>query len=303
MKVAVVIPTKNESETIGSLIKEIRSKCESFGINHVDIIITDDSRDKTRQIARAAGATVVVGGGKGLGSAMYKGLKEALRFQPEIIISLDADGQVDLNEIEAFKKALVENDADLVLGSRFKAKDLIHYKYKFINRFGVRVLVKILNFLTKLNLTDSHGGIRAMRPQVVESLEIIGTHTYVQEAIIDAYENGYKVIEIPSAWLVRQNGKSRVVLSIPKYIFYTLPVLILRSGGHIQLLFPLGLIMIMLAFIDIIYVAIETNFSFSQMIDRQSFNLFILLFLTGINLFFFGFALELIANIKRKINL
>ncbi len=303
MNIALVIPTKNEADTIGHLIDEIKSKCNEFGFENVQIIITDDSRDKTREIARSKGAVIVVGGGKGLGSAMYKGLKESLKFNPDIIYSLDADGQVDLNEIRTFKEALVENNADLVLGSRFKKKDLIKYEYKFINRTGIKVLVRILNYLTGLSLTDSHGGIRAMKPEVVESLEIIGTHTYVQEAIIDAYENGYKVIEVPSAWLKREHGKSRVVLSIPKYIFYTLPVLILRSGGHIQLLFPMGLLMILLAFLDITYVAFETGFSFMEMIERQSFNLFILLLLMGINLFFFGFALELIANIKRKINL
>ncbi len=77
-----------------------------------------------------------------------------------------------------------------------------------------------------------------MRPAVVAELEMVGTHTYVQETIIDAFEKGFRIIEIPSVWKKRENGKSRVLRSIPLYVFYTLPVLILRSGQHIKLLLP-----------------------------------------------------------------
>ena len=89
-----------------------------------------------------------------------------------------------------------------------------------------------------------------MKPEVIENLDIIGNHTYVQETIIDSYENGFKIIEIPSAWKVRKVGQSRVVLSIPKYIFYTLPILLLRSGGHIKFLYPAGIFLIFLAFLE-----------------------------------------------------
>lgn len=299
-KVSFVIPTKNEEQTIESIIKEIKNICENNNIQIFDIIITDDSKDKTRQIAESEGAKVVIGGGKGLGSAMLKGLRAAAQKSPDIVIAIDADGQVDLNEITEFIKTIKNQDADLVLGSRFKQPNLVEYSYPKINRFGTMVLSYILRRFTGLDLTDSHGGIRAMKPAVIRELELIGTHTYVQETIIDASENGFKIVEIPSKWLKREHGSSRVVLSIPKYIFYTLPVLILRSGNHIKYLFGLGIFLILLSFIDIGIVLIQTKFNFQTILDRQSLVLFFVLLSTGLNLFLFGVILELLSRIKRK---
>ena len=300
--VSFVIPTKNEQETIGNIINEIQEICHKNNISIREIIVTDDSIDKTRDIADSKGATIVIGGGKGLGTAMLKGLKHAMKSGADIIVSIDGDGQVDLNEIPLFIKEVSHQHADMVLGSRFKEKNkgLIDYPYPLINRFGIFILSFILRRLTKLNLTDSHGGIRAMSSHVVNELELIGTHTYVQESIIDAQEKGFKIIEIPSRWLKRKHGKSRAVLSIAKYIFYTLPVLILRSGKHISYLFYTGTLLISLAIIHITIVLIQTHFSLSLILDRQSLVLFFILLSSGIHLFLFGVILELLAQIKRK---
>jgi glycosyltransferase involved in cell wall biosynthesis len=300
LRVTVVLPTKNESKTIESVINNIRSEFENSNKILEKIIITDDSTDDTRKIAEKAGAEVVIGGGRGLGAAMFRGLKVAARSNCDCIVSMDSDGQVDCKEIEIFSNHIARDEADLVIGSRFMEKEYVKYNYHLINRFGVLVLSTILSKITKQKITDSHGGIRAMKPEVVNCLELIGTHTYVQETIIDAYENGYRVLEIPSLWHKRESGKSRVVLSIPKYVFYTLPVLILRSGHHIKLLFPLGISFLLLSFIDIAIVSYETRLSLNEMFERQSFNLMLLLFGTGLNILLFGFILEMISHIRRK---
>ena len=142
-----------------------------------------------------------------------------------------------------------------------------------------------------------------MKPEVAKNLELIGTHTYVQEAIIDAHEKGFRILEIPSAWNKRRHGKSRVVFSIPNYIFYTLPVLILRSGNHIKTLFPLGIFFILLSFLDALTVIYITKFNLEELFDRQSFHLILMLFGTGINLLLFGFILEMVSHIRRKTEL
>jgi glycosyltransferase involved in cell wall biosynthesis len=302
-KVSFVLPTRDEENTIQEVMKSLQNYCsKSDTVDLLSIIVTDDSRDQTRSLATKLGAKIVVGGGQGLGQAMYRGLKVAARDKPDVIISLDTDGQVDLNEIDKFLLPVLKGEADLVVGSRFKAKDLVHYDYPFINRFGIRVLVFILRKLTRLPLTDSHGGFRAMKTEVAEELELLGTHTYVQECIIDAVEKGFRVKEVASVWNKRDHGTSRIVGSIPKYIFYTLPVLILRAGQHIRFLYPLGMFFFFLSLLDFLIVGIETRFTLIEMFDRQSFHLILLLFMIGLNLFFFGFTIELLANIKKRIN-
>ena len=90
----VVIPTRNEENTIRGVIAEVREAFTELPYD-VEVLITDDSTDSTRAIARECGAHVVNGGGEGLGSAMYRGLKEALYLDPGVILSIDGDGQTD----------------------------------------------------------------------------------------------------------------------------------------------------------------------------------------------------------------
>lgn len=300
-RICAVIPVKNESATIGKVIDETRAKIEAAGHIVAAIVVTDDSIDSSPKIARAHGAAVVGGEGKGLGFAMWKGLKASLKYTPEIIIAIDADGQADLSEVDRFLEPILKDEADLVLGSRFLDPGLVQYRYPFVNRLGVRILVRILRGITKLPLTDSHGGLRAMRFEVARDLEMIGTFTYVQETIIDAREKGFRIVEIPSAWKKREVGSSRVVSSIALYVCYTLPVLILRAGHHIKLLYPLGLFCMFLSFVHLTTVAIQTGFHLHVLFDRQTFHLFFLLLSVGANLFFFGLTLELVSGMSRRL--
>ena len=414
MLVSIIIPTKNEAETIANIINGIREVFDQLPYKLHEIYIVDDSRDETRKVAEKLGAIVIIGGGRGLGYAMFKALKVVSRSTCDVILSIDGDGQADLKEIPKFLSTLEKSNSDLVLGSRFLSKGSVKYKYRMRNRFGtialsyiLRMITKlpltdshgglramrrevpeelemigthsyvqetiidavekgfkvteipsvwhvrqfgsskvvasifssleksnsdlvlgsrflskgsvkykyrmrnrfgtialsyILRMITKLPLTDSHGGLRAMRREVPEELEMIGTHSYVQETIIDAVEKGFKVTEIPSVWHVRQFGSSKVVASIFSYICYILPVLIVRGRYHLKGFFIAGLITLGLAFCDLGYVFFDTNFNFQAMLDRQSFHLFFLLLIFGFNLFFFGLATELLSLALKGIN-
>ncbi len=301
-RAAVVIPTRNEEQSIARVIAEIRSGFVGTRYNDIDIVLADDSSDRTRRVARALGAVVVPGGGEGLGVAMYRGLKAAARLSPDVIVAVDGDGQADaVAEIKRFLAPIERDEADLVLGSRFLDRGLVKYPYRWINRFGTRVLSAFLRAQTGLPLTDSHGGIRAMRPEVAADLDLLGTQTYVQESILDAVEKGYRVTEIASVWRKREHGSSRVVGSIPKYILYTLPVLILRSGQHLRLLYSAGLLSMVGG---VLYFAIILAQAGLLNIGSRVPGLLLvaLLVMSGLQLFFFGFVLQLLKQIKRNVD-
>jgi len=301
-KACVVIPTKNESASIAAVIESVRKGFVGTRYDQIDILVVDDSYDDTRSVALQNGAVVVRGDGDGLGAAMYKGLKAALDFNPDVIVAVDGDGQADATtEIPRFLAPIDEHRADMVLGSRFMEPDLVDYHYRWVNRFGTRVLSWILRKQTGLTLTDSHGGIRAMIPAVAADLELLGTHTYVQETIIDAVEKGYRLVEIPSVWLKRQTGKSRVVGSIPRYIFYTLPILILRSGAHIRYLYSAGIIFGLLSLLMFAIVVVQQH-SLSFAARTPSIVLVALLATTGLQMFFFGFVLQLLKQLKKNVD-
>lgn len=301
-KIIVVMPTKNEHKNIIDVVSSVNTLFKSIPEKTVKIIIVDDSTDDTKDYIKKTNAILIRGDGDGLGSAMMKGLKHSLQYSPDIILTVDGDGQSDVSEIPEFLLPIEQDRADLVLGSRFKNPGLIKYKYPLINKFGTIVLSAILRVLTGLPMTDSHGGLRAMTPEVVKDLNIFGTHTYVQETIIDAAEKGFRILEIPSVWNKREYGSSRVVSSIPKYVFYTLPILFLRSGQHIRLMYSTGLVLIavsILYFFLILYKAAFINVDLQERIP--GFILITLLMTTGINFFFFGFILQLLKQIKQQV--
>jgi len=301
MKVAVVIPTRNESATIGEVIGQVNSTLLALG-HQCEIFVADDSHDDTRQVAAANGATIVRGSGEGLGIAMFRGLKVAADCKPDIIMSVDGDGQADIvAELPRFLEPIISGTADMVLGSRFKETGLVDYRYRLKNRFGTRILVGMLHRRTGLPLTDSHGGIRAMHPDVAKELEMIGTHTYVQETIVDAHEKGFRIIEIASRWLPRKHGKSRVVQSIPRYVLYTLPVLLVRSGKHIRWLYSMGLLAISLAFVIFAVILAQEGFTYALADRLPGLTLVGLLVTTGLQFFFFGFVLQLLKQIKQRV--
>jgi glycosyltransferase involved in cell wall biosynthesis len=265
--------------------------------------VADDSHDDTRSIAAAEGAAIIRGSGEGLGTAMFRGLKAAAIEEPDLILSIDGDGQADVAlELGSFLAPIIDGSADLVLGSRFKESNLVSYEYRLKNRLGTRILVGMLRRRTGLPLTDSHGGIRAMKVEVARELEMIGTHTYVQETIIDAHEKGFRIVEIASRWLPRKHGKSRVVRSIPRYVLYTLPVLLLRSGQHIRWLYSLGAVSFLSGFLVFGVILAQEGFSYSLADRIPGLTLVALLVTTGLQLFFFGFILQLLKQIKRRVD-
>lgn len=302
-RVCVVIPTKNEQHSIRQVIDGIQKVVEDSGFGPPQILVADDSVDETGPIAKNAGATVIRAGGIGLGYAMAVGLRHASKTGCDYIVSVDGDGQADPSEIPAFLNKLETAPADLVLGSRFLKKDLIEYKYQWLNRVGVFVLSRLLKFFSGQKFTDSHGGIRAMRRQVVAELTLTGTYSYVQETIIDAVQRGYRVIEIPTVWRKRDHGSSRVVASIPRYAAHTLPVLLVKSGKHITWLTTAGALFAMAAVLVFITILIEESFQILALFHRiPALLLVALLVMVGTQMFFTGLVLELLRNNASRID-
>jgi len=301
--VCIVIPAKNEEATIAQVIHDIRKSLASTRFDHPSIVVVNDSVDRTSDIAATEGAIVIEGGHVGLGHAMFRGLRWAGGTTCTYVVSLDGDGQASPSEIPRFLDELEHDRADLVLGSRFLTKESVKYRYPRLNRFGVRLLTWLLWFLSGQRFTDSHGGIRAMRRQVVTELSLTGTHTYVQETILDALQKGFRVVEIPSEWMPRNYGSSRVVSSIPRYAAHTLPVLLVKSGKHVITLALMGSLFVTSGIVFFFIVLIQEQFRFFELFARiPALLLIALLISVGTQMFFFGLVLELLRQIGHKVD-
>lgn len=240
LKIVFVLPTKNEEKTIGPLLSDLKSISDKNNWLS-ETIVVDDSNDKTREVAIEHNAKIVPGDFQGLGYAMLKGLAFAQQKNPDYIVTLDTDGQVDLSEIPKFIETMSIENYDVILSSRFLENELIKYKYPLINYIGNRILVFILRYCTHFPFTDSHGGIRVLKPKTLEGLKLMGLHTYVQETLISFCRNGYKVKELPSQWNERKHSQSRVLKSMGQYIIRTLPGLLYLMKFH-QVFFILSIL-------------------------------------------------------------
>jgi len=206
MKTTIVIPTRNEER----MIKEIIDGCRPFGD---EVLVVDGhSTDKTRDIARACEARVVLDNKKGKGDGLRVALRES---KGDIVVFIDADGSHDPKDIPKMIAPIQQGQADLVVGSRMRGgSDELHGDIgKFIRIIGSDIITLSINYRFGVRLTDSQNGFRAIRRKVGLAIDLKeDIFTIEQEMIIKTLKNGYKIEEIPSHEYERKFGDSGIVV-------------------------------------------------------------------------------------------
>ncbi len=132
MKAAIVIPAFNEQAAIGSVVKTV----QAYG---TPIVVDDGSSDDTAAYAKAAGATIVRHtANRGYDAALASGFAQALGMEMDVIVTLDADGQLDHRAIP-LAIAAVADGAAMALGRRPRAARLGEVLFNTYSRlrFGV----------------------------------------------------------------------------------------------------------------------------------------------------------------------
>ncbi|CAN5697972.1 N/A [soil metagenome] len=203
--VTVVIPTKNEEGLIGEIVDSVRPYGQV-------LVIDGRSTDRTREIAEAHGARVVLDGGKGKGQAIRQALNEATT---DIVVFIDADGSHDPKDIPALVGPIAEGKADLVIGSRGKGgSDELHGTLsQFIRYVGSQLIMLSINYRWGVRLSDSQNGFRAIRREVGLALNLRSNLTTIeQEMLMRALKLGYRVDEVASHEYERRWGTSKVVV-------------------------------------------------------------------------------------------
>ncbi len=105
----VVIPTKNEQDTIGNILAKIKTLTENI------LVVDSRSEDDTLEEVKKHGVTHVFDNQKGKGDALRVGVQNS---QQEIIVFMDADGSHEIADIPKLLQPLLDDEADLVVGSR-----------------------------------------------------------------------------------------------------------------------------------------------------------------------------------------
>ena len=118
MKLVIQIPCYNEQDCILEVLKSIPKKIE--GVDEIAIFVIDDgSNDNTSLIAKEYGIEVVRNPKRvGLANVFKIGINHALKLNADILVNLDGDNQYCTNDIEKLIKPILENNSDMVIGTR-----------------------------------------------------------------------------------------------------------------------------------------------------------------------------------------
>lgn len=203
MKTIAIIPAYNEESTIENIIKTT-----SLFVDEV-LVINDGSTDRTVEVTNNAGAILIDNiVNRGLGKTIQRGYDEAIKRGADIVVQIDADGQYDPKEIPKLIQPILENKADLVLGSRLEN---LKYKMPWLKKQGNKAFTWLLRRLTGADIKDGQTGFRATRKEVLETFEILGDFTYTQEMIVKASEKGWRISNVPINFYQRNAGESRLI--------------------------------------------------------------------------------------------
>lgn len=189
MSTLIIIPAYNEEETIGKVIDAVKVQAP-----HI-LVVNDGSKDATAAIARSHGVMVKTHVlNRGLGAALCTGFTYAITQKFDCVITLDADGQHDPEDIPRLIEKLNEGH-DVVIGSRMIRTEGMPTMRVIAN--------KIANLVTSGGhiTTDSQSGLRAIKVHALKKLQLTSTTPPGMEIssqiIEEVHRNKLTFAEIP----------------------------------------------------------------------------------------------------------
>lgn len=299
--VIVFVPALNEEEKISEVIKntyKIFKGSEKRGF-WIDVIVVDDgSKDKTSEVARKAGAKAIVRHpyNRGLGAATRSGMQEAYRMGADVAVKIDADNQWSPQDIEKTIQPILNNEADVVFGSRFlagyKGYNAREFNLVLARKWGNKFFPWLLTKLTGLEVTDATTGLIAFGRKYLANFELVSDYNETQQLIIDSWGRHMRVIEVPCSFKPRTTGKSFISL---KYL-RKVPISIFRMmivAAPLRVFVPVSLFFFLLGLIATLAVVTGQTIVFGK-------NSMVIFYLMGLQILLFGFLADQIAQLKER---
>ena len=204
-QLSVIIPVYNEAKTI----RQILEKINCVNIDKEIIVVDDGSGDGTEKILRDIKYNnlkiIHHSSNRGKGAAFLTGLSHA---QGEFIIIQDADLEYDPNDYLKLMEAIKENNADIVLGARFKKG----YRGLFIHRLGNRFLTVLLNLLFDLKLNDCFTCYKLFRRDTINFLNLKEqSFTIETEIVAKAAKKRLHILEVPVSYHPRPYSEGKKI--------------------------------------------------------------------------------------------
>jgi len=215
-----VVPALNEEANVGRVIDELRA----FDAGMEVVVVDDASIDATAAVAEAHGAHVVrLPFNLGIGGAVQTGYRYAFEHGFDIAVQVDGDGQHDPSQLPLILEPLLEDDADVVVGSRFSGDGA--FRSTPARRIGIQIFARLVSAVVRQRVTDTTSGFRAINRKAIALFAADYPHDYPEvEATVMSVKHKLRLREVPVA--MRERGGGRSSITAARSIYYMAKVLL-----------------------------------------------------------------------------
>jgi len=195
--IAVILPCYNEEAAIAATIAGFRAALPEARI----YVFDNNSRDRTVEVARAAGAIVRTERMQGKGHVVRRMFSDV---EADIYVMADGDATYDAAAAPALIRMMLDERLDMVVGAR---KSEVEAAYRRGHRFGNRMLTGILARLFGRSFSDILSGYRVFSRRFVKSFPVLSAGFEIETEIsIHALELQMPVGEVVTAYGARPEG-------------------------------------------------------------------------------------------------
>ena len=216
--IVATIPCYNEEHYIADVVHRTKKYVDQV------IVIDDGSQDNTLKVAQDAGACVIRSESNiGAGAATKSCFKAAKTHSADILVTLDGDNQHFPEEIPNLLAPILSDDADLVIGTRFRGGVSNIPRYR---KLGISLITWLINIGSDVKISDAQSCFRAHNARLLENVNITDSgFGFSVQIIIEARRKGYRIMEVPISCLYHPESSTmnpishglRVVLAVIKY--------------------------------------------------------------------------------------
>jgi glycosyltransferase involved in cell wall biosynthesis len=207
---SVVIPAYNEEDGIADIVDRVLSVKESLakaGVPEMELIVVDDgSHDRTAEIVDGRPDVRLIrhATNKGYGAALKTGFSNA---KGDLLAFLDADGTYPPEFFPKLCQAALEQDADLVIGSRMAGEES---EMPVTRRIGNFIFANLISLISNHRISDSSSGMRVLRREVLSALYPLPDGlNFTPVMSTRALHEGIKMVEVPITYSERV-GRSKL---------------------------------------------------------------------------------------------
>lgn len=205
-KILIIIPCYNEEHNIEKVIFELKNDFSMADI----LCVNDCSKDNTLQVLKNVLEIKYLNLPINLGyaGALQTGFKYAVENNYDFVIQFDGDGQHIGSEAKKLFDKLLNENLDIVIGSRFKENS--GYRHGFFRTIGTNIFIALIRFFTYQTITDPTSGFQVLRKNIFQRYAKIHNFPDYPDAnlIIEMLLLGYKIDEVSVKMRLREFGVS-----------------------------------------------------------------------------------------------